>query len=146
MKDSDHQYMETQRNCISRTAHIWTQVSSFRAAKNRIFICFEEWTFYFKQHHTILKTFTWKQILLFQATKNKNSAAFRNQNLSFKKYHFMWKKHNKQKVSKSPLCITASGNTLASGNISLKLFMAPLETIELLTFWYVVAEHHFAQL
>ena len=30
--------------------------------------------------------------------------------------------------------ITASGNILASGNISLKLFMAPLETIELLTF------------
>ena len=41
-----------------------------------------------------------------------------------------------------PLCITASGNILASGNISLKLFMAPLETIELsLTFWYVVTEH-----
>ena len=33
-----------------------------------------------------------------------------------------------------PLCITASGNILASGNISLKLFMAPLETIELSTF------------
>ena len=33
-----------------------------------------------------------------------------------------------------PLCITASGNILASGNISLKLFMAPLETIEPLTF------------
>ena len=44
------------------------------------------------------------------------------------------------------LCITASGNFLASGNISLKLFMAPLETIELLIFWYVVAEHHIAQL
>ena len=44
------------------------------------------------------------------------------------------------------LCITASGNILASGNISLELFRAPLETIELLTFWYVVAEHHFAQL
>ena len=44
------------------------------------------------------------------------------------------------------MCITASGNILASGNISLKLFMAPLETIELLTFWYVVAEHHFTQL
>ena len=32
------------------------------------------------------------------------------------------------------MCITASGNILASGNISLKLFMEPLETIELLTF------------
>ena len=32
------------------------------------------------------------------------------------------------------VCITASGNILASGNISLKLFLAPLETIELLTF------------
>ena len=31
-----------------------------------------------------------------------------------------------------PLCITASGKLLASGNISLKLFMAPLERIELL--------------
>ena len=28
----------------------------------------------------------------------------------------------------------ATGNILASGNISLKLFVAPLETIELLTF------------
>ena len=37
------------------------------------------------------------------------------------------------------VCITASGNILASGNISLKLFMAPLETIELLTFRYVLA-------
>ena len=44
------------------------------------------------------------------------------------------------------MCITASGNILASENISLKTFMAPLETIEWLTFWYVVAEHHFAQL
>ena len=35
-------------------------------------------------------------------------------------------------------CITASANILASGNISLKLFMAPpSETIELLIFWYV---------
>ena len=34
---------------------------------------------------------------------------------------------------------------MAGGNISLKLFMAPSETIELLTFWYIVAEHHFAQ-
>ena len=41
---------------------------------------------------------------------------------------------------------TASGNILASGNISLKLFMAHLETIELLTFRCVVAEHHFEQL
>ena len=44
------------------------------------------------------------------------------------------------------ICITVSGNILASGNMSLKLFMAPLEKIELLTFWYVVAEHHSAQL
>ena len=29
----------------------------------------------------------------------------------------------------STLCITASGNILASGSISVKLFMAPLETI-----------------
>ena len=43
-------------------------------------------------------------------------------------------------------CITAGGSILASGNISLKLFMAPLETTELLTFWYVVTEHHFPQL
>ena len=34
------------------------------------------------------------------------------------------------------LCITASGNILASGNSTLKLFMAPLETIELLTTKY----------
>ena len=32
------------------------------------------------------------------------------------------------------VCITAGGNILASGNISLKLFMAPLETIDLLMF------------
>ena len=38
------------------------------------------------------------------------------------------------------------GNILANGNISLKLFMAPLETTDLLIFWYVVAEHHFVQL
>ena len=44
------------------------------------------------------------------------------------------------------VCITASGNILASGNISLKLIMAPLEAIELLIFWYVVAEHHIVQL
>ena len=31
------------------------------------------------------------------------------------------------------VCITASGNILASGNVSLKLLMAPLETI--LIFW-----------
>ena len=31
-------------------------------------------------------------------------------------------------------CITASGNILVCGNSSIKLFMAPLETIELLTF------------
>ena len=44
------------------------------------------------------------------------------------------------------MCITARENIMASGNISLKLLVAPLETIELLTFWYVVAEHNFAQL
>ena len=33
------------------------------------------------------------------------------------------------------VCITASGNILESGNISLKLFMALLERIKLLTFW-----------
>ena len=44
------------------------------------------------------------------------------------------------------MCITASGNILTSENISLKLFMAPLETIELLIFSYVVAENHIAQL
>ena len=32
------------------------------------------------------------------------------------------------------VCITASGNILASGKISLKLFMGPLKTTELLTF------------
>ena len=32
------------------------------------------------------------------------------------------------------VCFTANGNILASGKISLKLFMAPLETIGLLTF------------
>ena len=31
------------------------------------------------------------------------------------------------------VCITASENILASGNILFKLFMAPLQTIELLT-------------
>ena len=40
----------------------------------------------------------------------------------------------------------AGGNILASGKISLKLFMASSETVKLLAFWYVVAEHHFAQL
>ena len=44
------------------------------------------------------------------------------------------------------VCITASGKILANGNISLKLFLEPLETIELLIFRYVVAEHHIAQL
>ena len=44
------------------------------------------------------------------------------------------------------MCIMASVNILASGNISLELLMAPLETIELLIFWYVVAEHHIAEL
>ena len=37
--------------------------------------------------------------------------------------------------------ITASGYILANGNISLNLFMAPLRRR-----WYVVAEHHIAQL
>ena len=40
--------------------------------------------------------------------------------------------------NKTTLSITASGNILASGNISLKLFIAPLETMKLLNFWYVV--------
>ena len=40
----------------------------------------------------------------------------------------------------------AGGCITASGNISLKLFMAPSETMELLIFWYVVAEYHIAQL
>ena len=40
----------------------------------------------------------------------------------------------------------ASGNILASRNISLKLFMAPLETIEQVIFWYVVAEPDTTQL
>ena len=44
------------------------------------------------------------------------------------------------------VCITASRNILVSANISLKLFMASLETIELLSFWYAVAEHHIVQL
>ena len=49
-------------------------------------------------------------------------------------------------IYNAQMCITASGNILASGNISLKLIRAPLETIELLIFWYVVAEYHIAQL
>ena len=32
------------------------------------------------------------------------------------------------------VCITPSGNILVNGNISLSLFMTPLETIELLIF------------
>ena len=44
------------------------------------------------------------------------------------------------------LCTMASGNILASGNISLKLIMALLETIELLTLQYEVADHHIVQL
>ena len=44
------------------------------------------------------------------------------------------------------VCIKASGNILASENISLKLFMAHLKIIELLIFWYIVDEHHIAQL
>ena len=46
----------------------------------------------------------------------------------------------------TPLCIMASGNILASGSISSKLFMVPLETIELLILSYIVAEYHIAQL
>ena len=42
--------------------------------------------------------------------------------------------------------IVASGNILTSGNNSLKLFMAPLETIKLRTSRYLVTEGHFAQL
>ena len=38
----------------------------------------------------------------------------------------------------NPLCITASGN--------ISLFMSPLETIELLIFWYILAEHYIVQL
>ena len=45
-----------------------------------------------------------------------------------------------------PVCIMASGNILASGSISSKLFMVPLETIELLILSYIVAEYHIAQL
>ena len=41
------------------------------------------------------------------------------------------KESDKQLQRKEGVCITASGNILASRNISLKLFMAPLETIEL---------------
>ena len=37
------------------------------------------------------------------------------------------------------VCITVSGIILASENVS-------LETIELLPFWYVVAEQHFVQI
>ena len=37
-------------------------------------------------------------------------------------------------AAKGPMCSTACENILASENISLKLFIAPLETIELLTF------------
>ena len=40
----------------------------------------------------------------------------------------------------------ASVNIPISGNMSLKLLMAPSKTTGLLTFRYVVAEHHFAQL
>ena len=57
---------------------------------------------------------------------------------------------NKQGIQKNGwwwgVCITASGNILVCGNNSIKLFMAPLETIELLTFSFAVAEYHFAQL
>ena len=49
-------------------------------------------------------------------------------------------------IYNAQMCITANGNILSSGNISLKLIRAPLETIELLVFWYVVAKYHIAQL
>ena len=48
----------------------------------------------------------------------------------------------RSKLYINSLCITASGNILASGNFLKKLLKVPLETIELLIFWYVVAEHH----
>ena len=52
---------------------------------------------------------------------------------AFGRIVFMYvdKESDKQLQWKEGVCITASGNILASGNISLKLLMAPLETIEL---------------
>ena len=44
------------------------------------------------------------------------------------------------------VCIEASGNILASGNISLSLFMAPLEITELLIFGHILDGHHIVQL
>ena len=46
----------------------------------------------------------------------------------------------------TPVCITASGNILASGTIRLKLLMPLLQAIELFPFRYIVTEHHIAQL
>ena len=59
-------------------------------------------------------------------------------------FHPLFRRHIFRKTT--GVCITASGNILASGNFFLKLLMASLETKELLIFWYVVAEHHIAQL
>ena len=68
-----------------------------------------------------------------------------NQPLFFilREIHILLKKHVFHNVPAS-LFITASGNILTNGNISLELFMAPLETIARITFWQV--QHHFAQL
>ena len=44
------------------------------------------------------------------------------------------------------VCIEAIGNILASGNISLSLFMAPLEIRELLIFGHILDGHHIVQL
>ena len=44
------------------------------------------------------------------------------------------------------VCIEASGNILARGNISLSLFMAPLEIRELLIFGHILDGHHIVQL
>ena len=45
-----------------------------------------------------------------------------------------------EKLMIEGVCITASGNILASGKISRNLFMAPLEIIELLIFWHILVE------
>ena len=46
----------------------------------------------------------------------------------------------------TPVCITASGNIVASGTICLKLLMPLLQALELFPFRYIVTEHHIAQL
>ena len=51
-----------------------------------------------------------------------------------------------EKLMIEGVCITASGDILASVNISRNLFMAPLEIIELLIFWHILVEHHIEQL